>query len=165
MYPYHVQCLSTSNLGIMPNRWKFVIGLVSTIVSIQLVLWWDSIYPWWCEMHVQFTCVARNLASCHCENLQHWFGVTVSCGILYNQPIGPFVFKSCLAGYIYLRFLQGELPPLLDKYLWQHDCTCISNMMELVPISSVQWICMFMIASLVGGSVVVHKIGWSGLGT
>lgn len=49
------------------------------------------------------------------SNFQHQFSVSVWCGILNSQLIGPFIFEGHLTGDIYLQFLQDELLPLLDS--------------------------------------------------
>ena len=48
------------------------------------------------------------------SNLQLHFSVNVWCAVLDDQLIGPFILESRLTGEAYLRFLQEELPRLLE---------------------------------------------------
>ena len=47
-------------------------------------------------------------------NLQLRFSVNVCCAVLDDQLIGPFILEGRLTGKAYLRFLQEELPRLLE---------------------------------------------------
>ena len=63
------------------------------------------------------------------SNLQLHFSVNVWCAVLDDQLIGPFILESRLTGEAYLRFLQEELPRLLEdvplnkrgRMYFQHD--------------------------------------------
>ena len=48
------------------------------------------------------------------SNFQLHFTVNVWCAVLDDQLIGPFILEDHLTGEAYLRFLQEELPPLLE---------------------------------------------------
>ena len=48
------------------------------------------------------------------SNFQLCFSFNVWCAVLDDQLIGPFVLEGRLTGEAYLRFLQGELPRLLE---------------------------------------------------
>ena len=48
------------------------------------------------------------------SNFQLHFSVNVWCAVLDNQLIGPFILEGRLTGEAYLRFLQEELPRLLE---------------------------------------------------
>jgi hypothetical protein len=39
-------------------------------------------------------------------NFQHRFSISLWCGVLHDQLIGPFIFPGRLTGAIYLQFLQ-----------------------------------------------------------
>ena len=63
------------------------------------------------------------------SNFQLRFGVNVWCAVLDDQLIGPFILEGCLTGEAYFRFLQEELPRLLEdvplnkggRMYFQHD--------------------------------------------
>jgi len=48
------------------------------------------------------------------SNFQQRFSVNVWCAVLDDQLIGPFILDGRLTGEAYLRFLQEELPQLLE---------------------------------------------------
>ena len=48
------------------------------------------------------------------SNFQLRFSVNVWCAVLDDQLIGPFILEGRLTGEAYLRFLQEELPRLLE---------------------------------------------------
>jgi len=63
------------------------------------------------------------------SNFQQRFSVNVWCAVLDDQLIGPFTLEGRLTGEAYLRFLQEELPRLMEDVLlnkrgcmyFQHD--------------------------------------------
>ena len=55
------------------------------------------------------------------------------CAVLDDQLIGPFILEG-LTGEAYLRFLQEELPQLLEDVPLDKRCLCISNTTELLLI-------------------------------
>jgi len=62
------------------------------------------------------------------SNFQQRFSVIVWCAVLDDQLIGPFILEGCLTEEAYLRFLQEELPRLLEdvplnkrRMYFQHD--------------------------------------------
>ena len=63
------------------------------------------------------------------SNFQQRFNVNVWCAVLDDQLIGPFMLEGRLTGETYLRFLQEELPQLLEevplnkrgRIYFQHD--------------------------------------------
>ena len=63
------------------------------------------------------------------RNFQLRFSVNVWCAVLDDQLIGPFILEGCLTEEAYLRFLQEELPGLLEdvplnkrgRMYFQHD--------------------------------------------
>jgi len=63
------------------------------------------------------------------SNFQLHFSVNVWCAVLDDQLIGPFILEGCLIGEAYLRFLEEELPRLLEdvplnkrgRMYFQHD--------------------------------------------
>ena len=48
------------------------------------------------------------------SNFQLRFSVNMWCAVLDDQLIGPFILEGRLTGEAYLRFLQEELPRLLE---------------------------------------------------
>jgi len=48
------------------------------------------------------------------SNFKQRFSVNMWCAVLDDQPIGPFIFEGHHTGEAYLRFLQEELPRLLE---------------------------------------------------
>jgi len=48
------------------------------------------------------------------NNFQLRFSVNVWCAVLDDQLIGPFILEGRLTGEAYLKFLQEELPRLLE---------------------------------------------------
>jgi len=48
------------------------------------------------------------------SNFQLRFSVNVWCAVLDDQLIGPFILEGHLTGEAYIRFLQEELPLLLE---------------------------------------------------
>jgi len=48
------------------------------------------------------------------SNFQLRFSVNVWCAVLDDQLIGPFILEGHLTEEAYLRFLQEELPQLLE---------------------------------------------------
>ena len=65
------------------------------------------------------------------SNFQQRFSVNVWCAVLDDRLIGPFILEGCLTGEACLRFLQEELPQLLEdvpldkrsRMYFQHDGT------------------------------------------
>ena len=63
------------------------------------------------------------------SNFQLRFSVNVWCAVLDDQLIGPFFLEGRLTGEAHLRFLQEELPRLLEdvplnkrgRMYFQHD--------------------------------------------
>ena len=58
--------------------------------------------------------------------------VNVWCAVLDDQLIGPFILEGSLTGEAYLRFLQEELPRLLEDVPLNKRGLRISNMTELL---------------------------------
>ena len=63
------------------------------------------------------------------SNFQLRFSVNVWCAVLEDQLIGSFILPGHLTGEAYLKFLQEELPQLLEdvhlnkrgRMYFQHD--------------------------------------------
>ena len=63
------------------------------------------------------------------SSFQQCFSVNVWCAVLDDQLIGSFILEGRLTGEAYLRFLQEELPRLLEdvplnkrgRMYFQHD--------------------------------------------
>jgi len=65
------------------------------------------------------------------SNFQQRFSVSVWCAVLDDQLIGRFILEGHLTGEAYLRFLQEELPRLLEDVSLNKRGLCTSNMTEL----------------------------------
>ena len=66
-------------------------------------------------IHTILMCGQMRIAHATVEsNFQQRFSVNVWCAVLDDQLIGPFILEGRLTGEAYLRFLQEELPPLLE---------------------------------------------------
>ena len=66
------------------------------------------------------------------SNFQLCFSVNVWCAVLDDQLIGPFILEGRLTGEAYLRFLQEELPQLLENVTLNKRGRVILSMMELL---------------------------------
>jgi len=49
------------------------------------------------------------------SNYQHRFSVSVWCGVIGDQMIGPYIFPQRVTGDIYASVLQDELPALFEN--------------------------------------------------
>jgi len=117
MYPYHVQRLQHLIPGDFAERleiWKWLSG---SHKLHRYILFTDKL---------QFNCDGvSNTHDSHVwadvnphatveSNFQQCFSVHVWCAVLDNQLIGPFILEGRLTGEVYLRFLQEELPRLVE---------------------------------------------------
>ena len=72
------------------------------------------------------------------SNFQQCFSVNVWCAVLDDQLIGPFILEGRLTGETYIRFLQEELPQLLEDVPLDNEVVYISNTTELLFILHVE---------------------------
>ena len=117
MYPYHVQRVQHLGPGDFAERLKFCKWLNSSSELHRYILFTDE---------SQFNRDgANNTNNSHVwadenhhatveSNFQLRFSVNVWCAVLDDQLIGPFILETRLTGEAYLRFLQEELPRLLE---------------------------------------------------
>jgi len=99
------------------------------------------------------------------SNFQLRFSVNVWCVVLDVQLIGSFILEGRLTGEAYLRFLQEELPRLLEDVPLNKRGR-ISNMMGLLLILHVKLEIFWTVVSLGDGSgVAVPTVGQPGLQT
>ena len=66
------------------------------------------------------------------SNFQLRVSVNVWCAVLDDQLIVPFILEVRLTGEAYLRFLQEELPQLLENVTLNKRGRVILSMMELL---------------------------------
>jgi len=142
MYPYHMQRVQQLGPGDFTGRLEFCKWLNGSHKLHHYILFTDK---------VQFKCDSvNNTYNSHVwadenphatvqSNFQLRFSVNVWCAVLDDQLIGPFILEGHLTGEAYLRFLQEELPRLLeDVPLKKNEVICISNMTELLLILHVK---------------------------
>jgi len=117
MYPYHVQRVQHLRPGDIAERLEFCEWLNGSRELHRYILFTDE---------SQFNCDGvNNTHNSHVwadvnphttveSNFQQRFSVNVWCGVLDDQLIGPFILEGHPTGEAYLRFLQEELPRLLE---------------------------------------------------
>jgi len=117
MYPYHVQRVQHLGPGDFAERLEFCKWLNGSRELHRYILFTDE---------AQFNHDSVN----HTHNSHVWadenhhatvenkfqlrFSVNVWCAVLDDQLICPFILEGCLTGEVYLKFLQEELPQLLE---------------------------------------------------
>jgi len=117
MYPYHVQRVQNLEPGDFAQRLEFCKWLNGSRQLYRYILFTDEAQfnhdgvnntynsHVWADEYPHTT-VERNF--------QLRFSVNVWCAVLDDQLIGPFILEGSLTGEAYLRFLQEELPQLLE---------------------------------------------------
>ena len=118
MYPYHVQQVQHLGPGDFAERLEFCKWLNGSRELHRYILFTDE---------VQFNRDSvNNTLNCHVwadenhhttveSNFQLRFSVNVWFAVLDYQLIGPFILEGRLTGDAYLKFLQEELPRILNK--------------------------------------------------
>ena len=132
MYPYHIQRVQHLEPADMCSRLVLCRWINSNPRVIRNVLFTDE---------ANFTRDGvNNTRNSHLwgrdnphgtieSNYQHRFSVSVWCGVIGDQLIGPYIFPQRLTGAIYANFLRDELPALLEnvplqtrlQMYYQHD--------------------------------------------
>ena len=117
MYPYHVQRVQHLGTGDFAERLEFCNWLNGSRKLHRYILFTDE---------AQFNSYSvNNTHNSHVwadehhhatveSNFQLRFSVSVWCAVLGVQLIGPFILEGRLTGEAYLKFLQEELPGLLE---------------------------------------------------
>ena len=121
-----------SDLTILLRSWNFASGsmaVASCIVTSCLLTKRNSITTV-SIIHTTLMCGQVRIPHTTVEsNFQVRFCVNVWCAVLDDQLIGPFILEGRFTGEAYLRFLQEELPQLLEdvplnkrgRMCFQHD--------------------------------------------
>ena len=110
----HTTCseYNISDLAILLRGWNFASGSMavdSCIVTSCLLTKWNLI-----AKHNSHVWEDKNPHTTVESNFQLHFSVNVWCAVLYEELIDPVVLVGLLTGKVYLRFLQEELPRLLE---------------------------------------------------
>jgi len=117
MYPFYEQRVQHLGPGDFAERLEFCKWLSGSCGLHRHILFTDE---------AQFNCDGlNNTHNPHVwadenphatveRNFQLHVSVNVWCAVLDDQLIGPFVLEGRLTGEVYLRFLQEELPQLLE---------------------------------------------------
>jgi len=128
MYPYHVQWLQNLWPGDLLRGWNFASGslaFASCIVTSCLLTNRNGVN----NTHNSHVWADGNPHAIVESNFQQHFSVNMWYAVLDDQLIGPFIVEGQLMGEAYLRFLQEELPRLLEdvplnkrgRMYFQHD--------------------------------------------
>jgi len=116
MYPYHVQRVQHFRPGDFAERLEFCKWLNDSRHLHRYILFTDE---------AQFNCDGvNNTHNSHVwvdnphatveSKFQLCFSVNAWCAVLNDQLIGPFILEGRLTGEVNLRFLQEELPRILE---------------------------------------------------
>jgi len=117
MYPYHVQRVQHLGPGDFAERlefWKWLNGIRKLhryiLFTDDVQFNRDSVN----NTHNSHVWADENHHATVESNFQLCFSVNVWCAVLDDQLTGPFNFEGRLIGEAYLKFLQEELPRLLE---------------------------------------------------
>ena len=113
MYPNHVQQVQQLKPGDFAKRLEFCKWLNGSRQLHRYVLFTDE--PQFNRdgvnnTHNSHVWADENPHTTVESNFQLCFSVNVSCAVLDDQLIGPFILEGCLTGEVHLRFLQEEFP-------------------------------------------------------
>jgi len=132
MYPYHVQRVQHLGPGDFAQRLEFCKWLNGSRQLHRYILFTDEAQfnrDGVNNTHNSHVWADENPHATVESNCQLRFSVNVWCAVLDDQLIGPFILEGRLTGEAYLRFLQEELPRLLEdvplnkrgRMYFQHD--------------------------------------------
>ena len=130
----HTTCseCNISDLAILLRSWNFASGsmaVASCIVTSCLLTMRNSIATV-SIIHTTLMCGQMRIPTPLWKATFNYVLVSnVWCAVLDDQLIGPFILEVCLTGEAYFRFLQEELPRLLEdvplnkrgRMYFQHD--------------------------------------------
>jgi len=113
-------------LAILLRGWNFSSGSMTVVNCIVTSC---AIQSRWCHNTHNSHVWADNPHATVESNFQIHFSVNVGCAVLDDQLIGPFILEGRPTGEENLRFLQEELPRLLEnvplnkrgRMFFQHD--------------------------------------------
>ena len=126
MYPYHMQRLQHLGPGDFASGSMAVASCIVTACLLdELQFNRDDVD----NTHNSHVWADENPHANVENNFQHRFSVNEWCAVLDDQLIGPFILEGRLTREEYLRFLQEELPRLLEdvplnkrgRMYFQHD--------------------------------------------
>jgi len=140
MYPYHVQRVKHLGPGDFAKRLGFCKWLNGSRQLPRYILFTDEAqfnHDGVNNTYNSHVWADENPHATVESNFQLRFSVNVCCAVLDDQLIGPFILECRLTGEAYLRFLQEELPRLLEDVPLNKRGR-ISNMMELLLILHVK---------------------------
>jgi len=132
MYPNHVQRVQHLGRGDFAERLEFCKWLKGSRELHRYIMFTDESQfnrDGVNNTHNSHVWADQNPHATVESNFQQRFSVNVWCAVLDDQLIGPFVLEGRLTGETYLRFLQEELPRLLEdvrlnkrgRMYFQHD--------------------------------------------
>ena len=169
MYPYHVQRVQHLRPADFAERLEFCKWLNDSRELHRYILFTEE---------AQFRRDGvNNTHKCHVwadenphatveSNFEQRFSVNVWCAVLDDQLIGPSILEGRLTGEAYLRFLQVELPRLLEDVPFNKRSRMYFQHHGAPPHSSREVRIFLNCRSLGDGSdVVVLTIGQPGLQT
>ena len=117
MYPYHVQRVQHLGPGDFAERLEFCKWLNGSRELHHYILFTDESqfnHDGVDNTHNCYVWADENSHATTESNFQQRFSVNVWCAVLDNQLIGPLILEGRLTGEAYLRFLQEELPRLME---------------------------------------------------
>jgi len=134
MYPYHVQRVQHLGSGDFAERLEFCKWFNGSRELHRYILFTDELqfnHDGVNNTHNSHMWADENLHATVESNFQQRFSVNVWCAVLDDQLIGPSILEGRLTGEMYLRFLQEELPRLMEDVplnkrgcmYFQHDGT------------------------------------------
>jgi len=117
IYPYHVQQVEHLRPGDFAERLEFCKWPNGSCKLHRYILFTDEAqfnHNGVNNRHNSHVWADENPHATVESNFQQRFSVNVWCAVLDDQLIGPFILEGHLTGEVYLRFLQEELPQLLE---------------------------------------------------
>ena len=117
MYPYHVQRVQNLRPGDFAERLNFCKWLNGSRQLHRYIMFTDEAQfnrDGVNNTHNSRVWGDENPHATVESNFQQRFSVNVWCAVLDDQLIGPFILEGRLKGEAYLRFLEEELPQLLE---------------------------------------------------
>jgi len=120
MYPYHVQREQHLGPGDFAERLEFCKWFNGSRELHRYILFTDESHfnhDGVKKTHKSRMWADENPHATEESNFQQRFSVNVWCAVLDDQLTGPFILEGRLTGEAYLRFLQEELPQLMEDVL------------------------------------------------
>ena len=116
MYPYHVQRVQHLQPDDFAERLNFCKWFNGSRQLHRYIMFTDAQFnrDGVNNTHSSHVWADENPHATVESNFQQRFSVNVWCAVLDDQLIGPFILEGRLTGEAYLRFLQEELPQLLE---------------------------------------------------